>query len=73
MLPAHERHENDLFLQQAIIKVIQDHVKEKKWVKGRIRRWAYDVGFQKFSEIPEFEDLFNYFKTNIADVLANEG
>ena len=73
MLPAHKRRYNDLFLQESIIKVIQDHVEEKKWVKGRIRRWAYDVGFQKFSEIPEFEDLFNYFKTNIAEVLAKQG
>ena len=73
MLPAHKRRENDLFLQQAIFKVVQDHVKEKKWVKGPIRRWAHNVGFKTFSEIPEFEDLFNYFKTNIADVLASKG
>ena len=73
MLPAHKRPENDLFLEQAIFKVIQDHAKEKYLVKGRIRRRTYEVGFLKFSENPEFEDLFNYFKTNIADVLANEG
>ena len=73
MLPAHKRRENDLFLQQSIIKVIQDHVKEKKWVKGHIRRWTHDVGFKRFSESTEFKDLFNYFKTNIAEVLAIEG
>ena len=73
MLSAHIRRDKDLFLTKAILKVIEDNVKVKKWVKGRIRRWAYDVGFKRFSESPEFEDLFNYFKTNIADVLAIEG
>ena len=73
MLSAHKRRDKDLFLTKAILKVIEDNVKEKKWVKGRIRRWAHDVGFQRFSESTEFKDLFNYFKTNIAEVLAIEG
>ncbi len=73
MLPARKRPKNDLFLQQAITKVVKDHVKKKKWEKGRIRRWAHNVGFNTFSENPEFEDLFNYFKTNVADVLASKG
>ena len=72
MLSAHIRRDKDLFLTKAILKVIEDNVKEKKWIKGRIRRWAHDVGFERFSESPEFQDLFNYFKTNIADVLARE-
>ena len=73
MLSARKRRDKDLFLTKAILKVIEDNVKEKKWIKGRIRRWAYDVGFERFSESLEFQDLFNYFKTNIADVLASKG
>ena len=73
MLSAHIGRDKDLFLIKAILKVIADNVKEKKWIKGRIRRWTHDVGFKRFSESPEFQDLFNYFKTNIADVLASKG
>ena len=72
MLSAHERRDKDLFLQKSVIKVIQDHV-VIKMTKGHIRRWSYEVDFKTFSENPAFEDIFNYFKENIADVLANEG
>ena len=73
MLLAHIRRDKDLFLPKAIFQVIEDNVKEKKWKNGRIRRWAYEVGFRRFAEIPEFAAIFNYFKTNIADVLASKG
>jgi len=72
LLSAHEKCDKDLFLQQSISKVIQDHV-NVKMKQGNIRRWSYQVGFKKFTEIHEFKEIFNYFKENIADVLAFKG
>ena len=73
MLLAHIKRDTDLFLPEAIFQVIKDNVPEKKWKKGRIRRWSYDIGFKRFAETSEFQDLFKYFKTNIVDVLAIKG
>ena len=72
MLPAHKKLRKDALFQASVNKLVKEHVKEKM-EKGHIRRWSYEVGFKKFSEKPEFSVIYNYFKSNIADVLANEG
>ena len=72
LLSAHERCDKDLFLQPSISKVIQDHV-IVKMKKENIRRWSYQVGFKKFTGNDKFKEIFNYFKQNIADVLAFQG
>ena len=72
MLSAHRRHDEDKFFQQAVSKVIEDK-KNKKWISTRIKRWSYEVGFKIFMENPAFQEIVNYFKSNIADVLAKEG
>ena len=72
MLSAHKRHDEDKFFQQAVSKVIEDN-KNTKWICTQIRRWSYTVGFKNFMEKPAFQEIFNYFKSNIADVLAKEG
>ena len=72
MLSAHRRHDEDKFLQQAVNKVIEDNI-NKKLISTQIKRWSYEVGFKIFMENPAFQEIFNYFKSKIADVLANEG
>jgi len=72
MLSAHKRHDEDKFFQQAVQKVIEDNM-DTKLISTQIRRWSYQVGFEKFMEIPAFQEIFNYFKSNIADVIATEG
>ena len=72
MLSAHKRHDEDKFFQEAVHKVIEDNV-NTKLICTQIRRWSYQVGFKSFMEYPAFQEIFNYFKSNIADVLAKEG
>ena len=72
MLSAHKRHDEDKFFQQAVQKIIEDHM-DSKLISTQIRRWSYQVGFEKFMEISAFQEIFNYFKSNIADVLATKG
>ena len=71
MLSAHKRQAKDMFFQQAVHKVIENNV-NKKMTTGQIRRWSYQVGFAKFMKNPDFKEIFKYFKSNIADVLAKE-
>ena len=72
MLSAHKRHDEDQFFQQAVQKVVEDNM-ETKLISPQIRRWSYQVGFANFMVNPDFQDIFNYFKRNIADVLATHG
>ena len=72
MLSAHKRHDEDKFFQQAVQKVIEDNM-DTKLICTQIRRWSYQVGLKNFTEKPAFQKNFNYFKSNIADVLAKEG
>jgi len=53
MLPAHKMLEKDALFQASIIKVVKDHAKGKM-EKGHIRRWSYEVGFNKFSQKTEY-------------------
>ena len=71
MLSAHKRQAEDMFFQQAVSKVIENNV-SKKMKCTKIRRWSYQVGFDTFMKNPAFQDIFKYFKLNIADVLAKE-
>ena len=72
MLSAHKRHDEDRFFQEAVQKVIADNM-DTKVILTQIRRWSYQVGFANFMENPDFQVIFNYFKSNIADVLATHG
>ena len=46
---AHKSNEKDAFFQASIGKVVKDHA-GLKMKKGHIRRWSYEVGFNKFSQ-----------------------
>ena len=72
MLSAHKRHDEDKFFRKAVQKTIADNMK-KKLICTQIKRCSYQVGFKSFMEKPAFQEIFNYFKSNIADVLAEEG
>ena len=41
--------------------------------KGHIRRWSYEVGFREFSQNLKYADICDYFKDNIANILAEKG
>ncbi len=69
---AHKSNEKDALFQASISKVVKDHVRVKM-KKGNIRRWSYEVGFREFSQNLEYADMYNYFKDNIANILANKG
>ena len=69
---AHKNNEKDALFQASISKVVKAHVRVKM-KKGHIRRWSYQVGFTEFSQEPEYADMYNYFKDNIANILAKKG
>jgi hypothetical protein len=69
---AHKSNEKDALFQASISRVVEDHVRVKM-KKGNIRRWSYEVGFREFSQNLEYADMYNYFKDNIANILAEKG
>ena len=69
---AHKMLEKDALFQASIITVVKDHA-GSKMKTGHIRRWSYEVGFNKFSQKPEYAVMYNYFKDNIANILAEKG
>ena len=69
---AHKSNEKYALFQASISKVVKDHVRVKM-KKGNIRRWSYEVGLSEFSQKPEYADMYNYFKDNIANILAEKG
>jgi len=69
---AHKMVKKDALFQASISKVVKDHARVKM-IKGHIRRWSYEVGFREFSKNVEYADMYNYFKDNIANILAEQG
>ena len=69
---AHKSNEKDALFQASISKVVKDHARVKM-KQGNIRRWSYEVGFREFSQNLEYADMYNYFKDNIANILAEKG
>ena len=71
---AHEMRRKDDLFQASIIKVVKDNASKKMATpNGNIRRWSYEVGFKKFSEKPHYTVIYDYFKVNIANILAEQG
>jgi hypothetical protein len=69
---AHKMLGKDAFFQESIIKIVKKHALVKMQ-EDNIRRWSYEVGFREFSKNVEYADMYNYFKDNIANLLAEKG
>ena len=62
MLSAHKRRDKDLFLTKAILKVIEDNVKEKKWVKGHIEDGPTMLDFKDSQKVRNLKTFLTISK-----------